>query len=158
MQTDNNNNHIAKISSTINGGMAKLHLQQQGPPKPKLSFGQRAADRLTKFCGSWSFLIFLFVFIAIWMGLNLYAYFYSWDPYPFILLNFVLSCLAGVQAPIILMSQNRTSERDHNKAERDYAINRKAEREIENMQQDLDDIKMLIKKSHILEKTHDGAS
>ncbi|MCK5043074.1 MAG: DUF1003 domain-containing protein [Candidatus Aenigmarchaeota archaeon] len=157
MQSDNNNHHISKISSVVNGALHRSPVQQ-GLPKPKLTLGQRAADRLTTFCGSWRFLIFLFIFIAIWMGFNLYAYLYSWDPYPFILLNFVLSCLAAVQAPIILMSQNRTSERDHNKAERDYAVNRKAEREIENMQQDLDEIKKLVKDNHLLDKVHVGAS
>ena len=68
-----------------------------------------------------------------------------WDPYPFILLNFVLSCLAAIQAPIILMSQNRTADRDRAKAERDYAVNRKAEKEIENIQKDLEEIKYLIR-------------
>ncbi len=158
MQTDDNNQHISKISSAVNGVIHRPPVQQQGLPKPKLTFGQRAADKLTTFCGSWRFLIFLFIFIAIWMSLNLYAYFYAWDPYPFILLNFVLSCLAAVQAPVILMSQNRTSERDHNKAERDYAVNRKAEREIEDIQQDLDEIKKLVKNSHLLDKIHGGAS
>lgn len=69
----------------------------------------------------------------------------SWDPYPFILLNLILSTLAAVQAPVILMSQNRSAQRDRLHAKYDYDVNRKAEREIQNMQRDLDEIKKLIK-------------
>ncbi len=114
-------------------------------PPPK-SFGQRAADALTSFCGSWTFIIILFLYIGVWISFNLYAWFLQWDPWPFILLNLTLSCLAAVQAPIILMSQNRQEERDRIKADRDYMINRKAEKEVENMQQDLDDIKKMLRK------------
>ena len=99
------------------------------------TFGQKAADGLTKWAGSWAFILTLFAFIIIWMILN--AYFLiqyqlgkPFDPYPFILLNLVLSCLAAVQAPIILMSQNRTGQRDRLKTEFDYRINKKAEQEI----------------------------
>jgi len=73
------------------------------------------------------------------------AFVQKWDPYPFILLNLTLSCIAAIQAPLILMSQNRTTERDRIKAERDYLVNRKAEREVEDMQRDLDEIKKMIK-------------
>lgn len=112
--------------------------------KHELTFGQKAADALTGFCGSWTFIISIFVMIVIWMGFNIMMIVKQWDPYPFILLNFVLSCLAAMQAPIILMSQNRTTERDRTKADRDYAVNRKAEREVENIQRDLDTIKNMI--------------
>jgi len=115
--------------------------------KQKLSFGQRASDVVTVFVGSWTFIIALFIFMGIWMSLNVLMLIYQWDPYPFILLNFVLSCLAAVQAPIILMSQNRQADRDRIQAKYDYQVNRKAEREISNMQRDLDAIKNLIKKS-----------
>ncbi len=99
------------------------------------TFGQRAADLVTKWAGSWTFILSFFVFIAIWMVLNIYLLIEykmgkPWDPYPFILLNLVLSCLAAIQAPIILMSQNRTTQRDRLKAEFDYRINKKAEKEI----------------------------
>lgn len=114
--------------------------------KPKLTLGQRLSDKISKVGGSWGFLIFLSVFLATWIMLNLAGFFiWHWDPYPFILLNLGLSCLATYQAPIILMAQNRATERDRHKAERDYAVNRKAEREVENMQKDLDEIKQLIK-------------
>lgn len=115
--------------------------------KKKLTFSQRSADALTTFVGSWRFIIGLLIFMAIWMALNVALYFkFHWDPYPFILLNFVLSCLAAIQAPIILMSQNREAERDRLRAKYDYQINRKAEREIQDMQKDLDEIKSLLKK------------
>ena len=114
--------------------------------KQKLTFGQKASDAVTLFVGSWKFIIFLFIFMAIWMAMNIYMIIYEWDPYPFILLNFVLSCLAAIQAPIILMSQNRQAERDRVHAKYDYQVNRKAEREISNMQGDLDRIMAMLKK------------
>ena len=117
--------------------------------RKKLTFGQKASDKLTKIAGSWSFIISLLVFMAIWMWINISAYMGHWDPYPFILLNFVLSCLAALQAPVILMSQNREAQRDRNRAEYDYRVNKKAEREIEDIQKDLDQIKKLIKELHI---------
>lgn len=99
------------------------------------TFGQKAADGLTKWAGSWTFIISLFIFLIIWITLNMYFLIYyqagkSFDPYPFILLNLILSCLAAVQAPIILMSQNRQGQKDRIKAEFDYIINKKAEEEI----------------------------
>jgi uncharacterized membrane protein len=118
------------------------------PPilKRKLTFSQKAADKLTRFVGCWSFIIGLLIFIGTWIALNVYLILIEqWDPYPFILLNFVLSCLAAIQAPIILMSQNRAAERDRLTAKYDYMINRKAEREVANMQKDLDEIKELIR-------------
>jgi uncharacterized membrane protein len=114
--------------------------------KQKLTLGQRASDRLTHFCGSWFFIIGLFVYIAIWITLNLVAWLGRWDPWPFIILNLTLSCLAAVQAPIILMSGNRQTERDRIDAKYDYQVNRRAEREIQNMQGDLDEIKSMIRK------------
>ncbi|MCK4428984.1 MAG: DUF1003 domain-containing protein [Candidatus Aenigmarchaeota archaeon] len=113
--------------------------------KRKLTLGQKASDDLTRFCGSWSFIIFLSIFITLWISLNITAYFGRWDKWPFIILNLILSCLATIQAPIILMSQNREEERAKIKRERDYLINRKAEREVENIQKDLYEIKKLIK-------------
>jgi len=111
----------------------------------KWSFGQRAADILTTFAGSWTFIISLLILLVIWMVANVMMVIYRWDPYPFILLNLVLSCLAAVQAPIILMSQNRQSQRDRLRAEYDYRINKKAELEIQDVQKDLEEIKRLIK-------------
>jgi uncharacterized membrane protein len=114
--------------------------------KQKLTIGQRAADIVTLIVGSWGFIIGVLILLGIWMSLNVYMVIYRWDPYPFILLNFVLSCLAALQAPVILMSQNRQAERDRIAAKYDYQVNRKAEREISNMQKDLDKITALLKK------------
>ena len=112
-----------------------------------LTFGQRATDTLTKFAGSWMFIIGLLCLVVIWMGINVLMIINQWDPYPFILLNFVLSCLAAIQAPIILMSQNRTVERDRNRTERDYYVNRKAEKEINQIQKQLRTIRKLVSKN-----------
>ena len=119
--------------------------------KNKLSFGQKAADKLTGFAGSWIFISALLILMGLWILFNLLFFRANnaWDPYPFILLNLVLSCLAAIQAPIILMSQNREAQRDRLRAEYDYKVNVKAEKEIENMQKDLDEIKQLIKKKSI---------
>ena len=114
--------------------------------KAKLTFGQKAADALTRFAGSWTFIISLLIFMAIWMTMNSLMLIYRWDPYPFILLNFVLSCLAAIQAPIILMSQNREAQRDRIRAEYDYRVNKKAEAEIRDIQKDLEEIKRMLKR------------
>ncbi len=98
--------------------------------KSPKTFGQKAADGLTKWAGSWSFIILIGILIAIWIYLNITAYVKNWDPWPFIILNLCLSCLAALQAPIILMSQNRENQRERVKSQYDYAINKKAEKEI----------------------------
>jgi uncharacterized membrane protein len=115
------------------------------PSHVKETFGQRAADKLTAIAGSWTFIISIFIFLGIWMLVNLAAWMNHWDPYPFILLNLVLSCLAAIQAPIILMSQNRESQRDRIRSQYDYAVNRKAEKEIENIKTQLNRIERKLK-------------
>ena len=110
------------------------------------TLSQKASDLIANLVGSWVFIILLLVLIGGWIYLNLTAYINHWDPWPFIILNLVLSCLAAIQAPIILMSQNRSTERDRQRAEYDYAVNRKAEREIKEIQKQLNRIegKMMI--------------
>ena len=104
------------------------------------TFGQRAADALTKYAGSWGFIIGFMVFLILWIAVNtIWLIERTWDPYPFILLNLVLSTLAAIQAPVILMSQNRQAQKDRQRAEYDYAVNRKAEHEIQ-------DIKKIVSK------------
>ena len=93
--------------------------------------GERAADSLATWAGSWTFIIGFLVFLGVWMVVNVCAWIGEWDPYPFILLNLVLSCVAALQAPVILMSQNRQSQKDRAKMEYDYKVNRKSERMIE---------------------------
>jgi len=94
------------------------------------TFGQRVADGLAKWAGSWTFIVSFFIFLGLWIAANVYAWINTWDVYPFILLNLVLSCLAAIQAPVILMSQNRQSEKSRIKAEYDYKVNIKAEKGI----------------------------
>ncbi len=111
------------------------------PSQERLTFGQRAADKITKFGGSWTFIILFFTFLLIWIMFNTWIFLTRrFDPYPFILLNLLLSCLAAIQAPIILMSQNREAERDRIDARYDHAVNRRAEQEIQDMQQKLEQI------------------
>jgi len=114
--------------------------------KKDLTLAERASDGISSFFGSWWFLILFLVFILIWMTINVVAWMNHWDPYPFILLNLLLSCISAMQAPVILMSQNREADRDRTAAKYDYAVNRKAEREIKDIQQDLDEIKSMLKK------------
>lgn len=94
--------------------------------KTKLSVGEKTADNLAKFAGSWTFIIIFMTILIIWMMYNSMAS-KHFDPYPFILLNLILSCLAAIQAPIIMMSQNRQEEKDRARAENDYRVNVKTE-------------------------------
>jgi uncharacterized membrane protein len=105
----------------------------------KLTFGERLSDRIAEFGGSWKFLITFGAVILIWIGVNaVMLATRAFDPYPFILLNLVLSCLAAVQAPVIMMSQNRSEARDRLRAENDYKVNLKAELEIRHLHEKLD--------------------
>lgn len=103
-------------------------------------FGSRLADSVANGMGSWKFIIFQTVFIIAWMGLNLVGYINHWDAYPFILLNLVFSTQAAYAAPIIMMSQNRQSERDRIQAQSDYQTNKEAKLEIEALATRLDKI------------------
>jgi len=105
----------------------------------KLTFGQRLSDRIAEFGGSWRFIIIFFSLLTGWIILNAWVLFHKpFDPYPFILLNLMLSCLAAIQAPIIMMSQNRQEAKDRLRSEHDYRINLKAELEIRNLQEKMD--------------------
>src|SRR6187549_3059407 len=106
--------------------------------RPALLFGGRVSDRVAAVVGSWRFVIIQSVVMVIWLALNIVAWTEHWDPYPFILLNLVLSFQAAYTAPIILMSQNRQSEIDRRHAEHDYRINVKAELEIELLHNKID--------------------
>jgi uncharacterized membrane protein len=105
----------------------------------KLTFGERLSDRIAEFGGSWKFLITFGSVIFLWIGANaVLLATRAFDPYPFILLNLILSCLAAVQAPIIMMSQNRAEARDRLRAENDYKVNLKAELEIRHLHEKID--------------------
>lgn len=105
----------------------------------KLTVGQRLADKIASFGGSWNFIIIFFVFILGWIALNMTQLFFNaFDIYPFILLNLILSCLAAIQAPIIMMSQNRQESKDRVRASHDYQVNLKAELEIRHLHEKID--------------------
>jgi len=107
------------------------------------TFGQVIADKVADFGGSWTFIISFFIFILIWIGSNVYLLLNKgFDPYPFILLNLILSCLAALQAPVIMMSQNRQEEKDRERAKKDYMINLKSELEIRMLDEKLDHLIM----------------
>jgi uncharacterized membrane protein len=112
-----------------------------GDGEPPLTVGQRFADFVAAAMGSWTFIIVQSVILFVWVVLNLVAVIQHWDPYPFILLNLVLSFQAAYAAPIIMMSQNRQQDIDRKKAENDYNINIKAELEIELVHQKLDELR-----------------
>lgn len=104
-----------------------------------LTFGQKLADNVAAFGGSWTFIITFFSFILIWMIINIwFLTTRPFDPFPFILLNLILSCLAAIQAPIIMMSQNRQEQKDRQRSEHDYKINLKAELEIKLLSEKID--------------------
>ncbi|MCO6149129.1 DUF1003 domain-containing protein [Flavobacterium sp. NRK1] len=103
------------------------------------TFGQRIADKVASFGGSWTFIIIFVCFLLGWIAINVFVFFNKgFDPYPFILLNLLLSCIAALQAPVIMMSQNRQGEKDREKAENDYMINLKSELEIRMLHEKLD--------------------
>ena len=113
-----------------------------------LTLGQRVADRVARVGGSWRFIIAFAVFLVAWMALNS-AMGRAFDPYPFILLNLLLSCVAAIQAPIIMMSQNRQEEKDRRRAENDYKVNLKTEIMIEDL---YDKVNAILAKQSALEK------
>ena len=105
------------------------------------TFGERLSDQLAAFGGSWTFIVIFFVVLVVWMGFNILAVERNiFDPYPFILLNLVLSCLAAIQAPIIMMSQNRQEAKDRLRSENDFRVNLKAELEIRHLHEKVDHI------------------
>ena len=112
----------------------KLYAFEENNPSLK----SRIADKVASFGGSWSFIIFFLGVMLLWIGVNLYLLNKPFDPYPFILLNLVLSTIAALQAPIIMMSQNRKDEKDRARAVNDYVVNLKAEIEVRNLHQKLD--------------------
>lgn len=107
--------------------------------KQKSTFGERLADKIAEFGGSWTFIISFGFFIMVWISANVWLLLNKgFDPYPFILLNLILSCLAALQAPVIMMSQNRQEQKDRERAKSDYEINLRAELEIRLLHEKLD--------------------
>ncbi len=106
----------------------------------KRTFGQRASDAVARFAGSWAFIFSFIAGMVIWMAVNIIMAAKAFDAYPFILLNLVLSCIAAVQAPLIMMSQNRQEAKDRERAENDYKVNLKSELIIDDLHRKLDEV------------------
>ena len=123
------------------------------PDKEKYTFGQRAADKIAKFAGSWAFIFAFTGVLILWMVINTLLAAKAFDPFPFILLNLVLSCVAAIQAPLIMMSQNRQEEKDRRRAENDYKVNLKTEIMIEDL---YDKVNAILAKQNALEKQLQG--
>ena len=117
--------------------------------KEKYTLGQRAADAIAKFAGSWAFIFSFTGGLVLWMVVNTLLAARAFGPYPFILLNLVLSCIAAIQAPLIMMSQNRQEEKDRRRAENDYKVNLKTEIMIEDL---YDKVNAILAKQSALEK------
>ncbi len=135
---DSTENDIDKINDffaeNIDDDELLTQILMQGQDK-ELSLGDRLSDKVAEFGGSWAFIITFFAILVGWIILNTAILVQKpFDPYPFILLNLILSCVAAIQAPIIMMSQNRKEDKDRQRAQSDYLINLKAEMEIKNLQ------------------------
>ena len=136
------NEHIRKLHDIVAETLKKEELIVQNllnPPIEILTAGQSLSDKVAKFGGSWRFIICFGVILTIWIVFNVAAISrLKFDPYPFILMNLILSCIAALQAPVIMMSQNRQEEKDRLRSENDYLINLKAEIQIRSMNQKID--------------------
>lgn len=117
--------------------------------REQYTIGQRAADMIARFAGSWAFIFTFTGVLILWMVVNVLLAARAFDPYPFILLNLVLSCVAAIQAPLIMMSQNRQEEKDRRRAENDYKVNLKTEIMIEDI---YDKVNAILAKQAALEK------
>jgi uncharacterized membrane protein len=136
------NEHLEKLHRIVRETLADEELIIRNlinPPLEILTQGQRLSDKVAQFGGSWRFIILFGIILTGWIIFNALAIrTYKFDPYPFILMNLILSCIAALQAPIIMMSQNRQEEKDRMRSENDYLINLKAEIQIRSMNQKID--------------------
>ena len=124
------------------------------PENDRVTLGQRAADAIARFAGSWAFIFSFTGVLVAWMVINVILAAKAFDPYPFILLNLVLSCVAAIQAPLIMMSQNRQEEKDRRRAENDYKVNLKTEIMIEDLYDKLNAV--LAKQTALEKRLNDG--
>jgi uncharacterized membrane protein len=133
---------LQKLQDIVKKAMADENLIIENllnPPKEVLTRGQKVSDRVARFGGSWTFIILFLTILLVWIAYNAAVPSKNvFDPYPFILMNLILSCIAALQAPIIMMSQNRQEEIDRKRSENDYLINLKAELEIRALHQKID--------------------
>jgi uncharacterized membrane protein len=127
----------AVMNAIQNNSILSENIQDE--KEGELTLGQKMADKIAVLGGSWTFIIVFFSFILVWILINAWTLLYQpFDPYPFILLNLILSCLASIQAPIIMMSQNRQEQKDRVRGEHDYQINLKAELEVRLLSEKID--------------------
>ncbi len=136
------NEHLNKlhkiVSDTLKAEELIIH-NLLNPPSEILTVGQKISDKVAIFGGSWRFIILFGILLTLWIIFNVVATgYYKFDPYPFILMNLILSTIAALQAPIIMMSQNRQEEKDRMRSENDYLINLKAEMQIRSLHQKMD--------------------
>ena len=131
------------------GLLANRKISVRPESEKKYTLGQRAADAIAKFAGSWAFIFSFTGVLVLWMIVNILMAAGAFDPYPFILLNLVLSCVAAIQAPLIMMSQNRQEEKDRRRAENDYKVNLKTEIMIEAL---YDKVNTILSRQSALEK------
>ncbi len=129
--------------------LADSKISMNPEKEQKITLGQKAADAIARFAGSWAFIFSFTGVLILWMLVNTLLASKAFDPYPFILLNLVLSCVAAIQAPLIMMSQNRQEEKDRHRAENDYKVNLKTEIMIEAL---YDKVNIILAKQTALEK------
>jgi uncharacterized membrane protein len=140
-----------KVLDSLNEKTSLTDIAEESLVPVDLTYGQRLADKVASFGGSWTFIIYFGVFILIWIIINIvFLANKSFDPYPFILLNLILSCIASLQAPVIMMSQNRQEEKDRERAKKDYMINLKSELEIRILHEKIDHL-MLHQQQDLIE-------
>jgi uncharacterized membrane protein len=134
--------HMQKLQKIVSEALLEEKLiinNLLNPPKEELTRGQRISDKVARFGGSWMFIISFGIVLFAWILFNVLVPMQDkFDPYPFILMNLILSTIAALQAPIIMMSQNRQEEKDRKRAENDYLINLKAELELRSLHQKID--------------------
>jgi uncharacterized membrane protein len=137
---------LTNMEETVIKSMREHSILSEKPESDNtadLTFGQRVADHVATFGGSWTFIISFGGFLVVWIAINvIFLANKGFDPYPFILLNLILSCIAALQAPVIMMSQNRQEEKDRERAKKDYMINLKSELEIRILHEKMDHLLM----------------
>ena len=136
------NEHLNKLHKIVKDTLEEEELIIHNllyPPLEILTPGQKISDKVARFGGSWKFIILFGIILTLWIVFNVIAIGHlKFDPYPFILMNLILSCIAALQAPVIMMSQNRQEEKDRMRNENDYLINLKAEMQIRSLHQKMD--------------------
>ncbi len=151
---EHENAHLKKLNKLVSDFIKEEELLTQNiyvKTEKSETIGHRVADKVATFGGSWKFIISFGVILVVWITINsAFTITTHFDPYPYILLNLILSCIAAIQAPVIMMSQNRKEEKDRKRAESDYLINLKAEIEIRNLHQKVD-LLMLEQFKHLID-------